>query len=360
MHGAGWQWPRDSAGTVYMCQSTGRGRRPRLKAAGPPRCPWCSVVGSGSHRHDDHPGRNRDPRAVPASANCTIVCAALYLTGCVAAVLVVRRSALFTAVVQPPLILFIAVPTAYYLFHRAEIAGVKDVLINCGYPLIQRFPLMLITSLLVLLIGLARWYLSSTDHLGEAIPGAAGPSLWIARQVNTLLGRSTNTDGDESFRPSRTHAARRQAAPPRSAGEGRPRRTTASRSRHTRPPMDDPVGPVPTPRGRYIDYARDHGERTGPPPPSRRRRERRDPGRRATQRQRDVGADGPACPAPATEPIRGFLRPLRIGIIRPAVTTEHAPPVVQCPLSRRRERRPEQEVPPLAEMLRTRRAITSF
>ena len=36
--------------------------------------------------------------------------------------------------------------------------GVKDLLINCGYPLIERFPLMFFTSAIVLLIGLARWY----------------------------------------------------------------------------------------------------------------------------------------------------------------------------------------------------------
>ncbi len=77
----------------------------------------------------------------------TFLFAALYVIGCVAAVLAVRQSGLFTAVVQPPLVLFIAVPTAYFLFHHAEIHGVKDILINCGYPLIERFLLMFMTSL---------------------------------------------------------------------------------------------------------------------------------------------------------------------------------------------------------------------
>ena len=97
-----------------------------------------------------------------------------------AAVLAVRQSGIFTAVVQPPLILFVAVPTAYFLFHRAEIAGIKDILINCGYPLIERFLLMFTTSVAVLLIGMARWYFGAADRAGKATPkaGAAVGRAW--------------------------------------------------------------------------------------------------------------------------------------------------------------------------------------
>jgi hypothetical protein len=45
------------------------------------------------------------------------VSAGLYVIGCVAAVLMVRQSAIFTTIVQPPMILFVSVPGAYYLFH---------------------------------------------------------------------------------------------------------------------------------------------------------------------------------------------------------------------------------------------------
>ena len=72
--------------------------------------------------------------------------------------LAVRQSGIFTAVIQPPLILFVAVPTAYFLFHGGQLTGIKDTLINFGYPLIERFPLMFFTSAAVLLIGMARWY----------------------------------------------------------------------------------------------------------------------------------------------------------------------------------------------------------
>ena len=41
----------------------------------------------------------------------------LYALGCVLAVLAVRQSGIFTAIIQPPMILFATVPGAYFLFH---------------------------------------------------------------------------------------------------------------------------------------------------------------------------------------------------------------------------------------------------
>ena len=38
-----------------------------------------------------------------------------------------RQSGVFTAVIQPPLILFVAVPAAYFLFHGSTITGIKDI-----------------------------------------------------------------------------------------------------------------------------------------------------------------------------------------------------------------------------------------
>ena len=66
----------------------------------------------------------------------------------------VRQTGIFNAVIQPPLILFVSVPGAYFLFHGGTMDGLKDLLINCGYPLIERFSLMFFTSAIVLFIGL--------------------------------------------------------------------------------------------------------------------------------------------------------------------------------------------------------------
>ena len=50
----------------------------------------------------------------------TLAFAAAYAVGCIAAVLAVRQTGIFTAVIQPPLILFVAVPGAYFLFHGGD------------------------------------------------------------------------------------------------------------------------------------------------------------------------------------------------------------------------------------------------
>ena len=99
--------------------------------------------------------------------------AGFYIAGCVAAVLAVRQAAVFTAVIQPPLILFCAVPGAYWLFHGGKVDKFKDLLINCGYPLIERFPLMLGTAGGVLLIGMIRWFLGKNARTTAPATGDA-------------------------------------------------------------------------------------------------------------------------------------------------------------------------------------------
>src|ERR1700742_2871868 len=142
----------------------------------------------------------------------TNIFAGLYIAGCVVAVLVVRQSGVFTAVIQPPLILFCAVPGAYLLFHGGKIGKVKDLLINCGYPLIERFPLMLGAAGGVLLIGLIRWYFGMSDRTvaagsapdetagGTAAAGAKSFFMTtISAKLNSLLGvDSDDEDADEA------------------------------------------------------------------------------------------------------------------------------------------------------------------
>lgn len=81
-----------------------------------------------------------------------------FFLGCLAAVLAVRNRGLFTAMVQPPLILVLAVPLAYQQF-AANGGGLKDLLFNIALPLVNRFPLMLTTTLVVAAIGAGRMYI---------------------------------------------------------------------------------------------------------------------------------------------------------------------------------------------------------
>ena len=239
--------------------------------------------------------------------------AACYALGCIAAVLAVRQSGIFTAVIQPPLLLFVAVPLAYFLFHESSFTGLKDVLITCGYPLIERFPLMLFTSAAVLLIGMARWYLAmgqDNSVAAHAAPAAAQPSRFagLAARFASLSRPAT----DEEPR----HGVRRSSRPSARPRPPRAERPEATRSRNPRPPRDasyrdanyrDAETDVPPrPRRQSARGAADprerprrprEGERRTPPP-----RERIREGREPRDRTRD-GRSGPP-PDRGYEPYR--------------------------------------------------------
>jgi hypothetical protein len=202
----------------------------------------------------------------------TIVFSALYAAGCVAAVLAVRQSGVFTAVIQPPLILFCAVPGAYWLFHGATLTTLKDLLINCGYPLIERFPLMLFTSAGVLLIGMIRWYLgmaarSAATAKPETATASSGSGLTgLAGKLGSLFSRESadvDSAGEAAGAGSqRAHAVGRASKSAKSAkpadSKRAAKRPAASRSRHVRPPLDDvPEPTVERARRRRPTHARD-------------------------------------------------------------------------------------------------------
>ena len=191
-----------------------------------------------------------------------MVFAATYVLGSIFAVLAVRQSGIFTAVIQPPLILFVAVPTAYFLFHGGQLGGIKDLAINCGYPLIERFPLMFFTSAAVLLIGMGRWYygLSSRRSAApstttEAKEKTSSRVSSVTSKMSSLLtgepaGSTEDDDAKES--PRRRHSIERRTRDAKSAkpaaGTTRSpkttKRATPSRSRHARPPETEIIDPV--------------------------------------------------------------------------------------------------------------------
>ncbi|MCV7149719.1 DUF6542 domain-containing protein, partial [Mycolicibacterium pyrenivorans] len=200
---------------------------------------------------------------------------ALYVLGCVAAVLAVRQAGVFTAVIQPPLILFVIVPGAYYLMHSADIHGVKDILINCGYPLIERFPLMFFTSAAVLLLGLARWYLGGAGRQTAPAAGASHASDTeratgggLSAKLSSLLGGRPDSDAPTPEPRRRSSLDRRSGAskppPDRSARAARPARRAGatSRSRHARPPDTEIIEPVVD-----VDRPRRRRPRPSEPPP---------------------------------------------------------------------------------------------
>lgn len=76
-----------------------------------------------------------------------------YVLGCLAAVVAVRYRGLFTAMAQPPLLLLLAVPIGQELVSSGSTGGLKDLALNVAYPLVNRFPAMLLATVLVLAIG---------------------------------------------------------------------------------------------------------------------------------------------------------------------------------------------------------------
>ena len=207
----------------------------------------------------------------------TIVFAGTYVIGCIFAVLAVRQAGIFTAVIQPPLLLFGAVPTAYFVFTGSQLTNIKDTLINCAYPLIERFPLMFFTSAVVLLIGMARWYFGMSSHRGtpatDANDDAGGDGLLAAvmSKVSALLaGGEHDEKADEP--PRRRGTAERPSQS--TSRSGRPAsRPAPSRSRHARPPETELVDPIERPR-------RPRPNRQAEPPIEPRRKPRQRSGQR--------------------------------------------------------------------------------
>lgn len=225
------------------------------------------------------------------SRELSTVFAACYVLGCLAAVLAVRQQAVFTAVIQPPLLLFVTVPGSYFLFTGGQFTGLKDLAINCGYPLIERFPLMFFTSAAVLLIGMCRWYIGmsarratpSTDEDSEApkpalATAAATAATAIVTKVKSLIASHRRDEDDEAAAPPRRRrpqganrtARTARVGRPAADRNGRPRRTTASRSRHVRPPEAESIDPL-VERPRRARSGR-HAEPSGAPEPRRRPR----------------------------------------------------------------------------------------
>ena len=192
-------------------------------------------------------------------SDLTRVFSVLYFVGCVGAVLAVRHRGLFTAVVQPPLLLFIAVPLAYQHFTEGGGASVKDILLNVAIPLVNRFPLMLVTTAATVIIGIVRFVLErqgahspqqTRTRRASADPSRAARTT--RRAPSTQSPRSTpSTQSPRSTGSSRTTPPPRGTQPPRTAQPTRaanPPRATHRSPRTTQPTFARDYPPPEAPR----------------------------------------------------------------------------------------------------------------
>ncbi|RVW02851.1 DUF6542 domain-containing protein [Rhodococcus xishaensis] len=214
--------------------------------------------------------------ATSGSEQLTSKFSALYFLGCLVAVLAVRYRGLFTTVVQPPLLLFVAVPVGQQLLTNTDGASLRDLALNVAYPLVDRFPLMLAATVAVVLIAGVRKFLSrqnqgaparSRTSRASARTGRAGASADRREARTSAQDRSSVHDPmarRATYEPTtaRSNArggyrepvlrdrARRDTAYSEPIGRGREPIQRDSIPVRSRPTMDVPSRPSPQVRNR--------------------------------------------------------------------------------------------------------------
>ena len=183
----------------------------------------------------------------------------LYFIGCVAAVLLVRRRSLFTAVTQPPLVAF-GVAIVFYLAKVGTGGGLKNLIIDVLLPIAKLFPLMAWTFVAVLVLGLGRWFLTRSDAdkapkrsaKRRADRSAGSTRARTSRSATTGSGTRSRARAADTRREDDADAPRRsrsrEAAPTKRApdGVGRGSRRSTDDATRAQPPtrrrVDTPAG----------------------------------------------------------------------------------------------------------------------
>ncbi len=159
-----------------------------------------------------------------------------YFLGCVLAVAAAGNRALFTAIVQPPLILFVAVPLGQSLIAEENSTALKDLAINVAYPLVNRFPVMLAATVVTLLIGGLRLFLLQQRKTG---PARTSERRRAQRAPRAARPRRAPEESEQSPPPRRARdkdAAREHPRSARRAATPPPRRSSSSGGRTAPPP----------------------------------------------------------------------------------------------------------------------------
>jgi hypothetical protein len=142
-----------------------------------------------------------------------------YIAGCVLAVAWVRRNGLFGPMVQPPLLVAVAVPVVVLLAGSPKPgAGVAERLLVIGAPLVNAFPIMAWTTGIVVAIGVLRLIVQrpldarSPNGPGEPVSARRGSA---ARKGAAGKGAAGN-GAARSGRGAARGAVRTSESPPRS------------------------------------------------------------------------------------------------------------------------------------------------
>ncbi|MFC8046519.1 DUF6542 domain-containing protein [Nocardia sp. NPDC057353] len=204
--------------------------------------------------------------AAGGGSELTAVFSGAYVLGCLLAVLAVRYRGLFTTMVLPPLLLFASVPLAYQFLTAGGSASIKDILLNLAIPLVNRFPAMLLATVLALAVGGFRiWQRRREEASLKASEGRRGTSWGRGTSLRDTAerGRRARSEpDDEDVSDMKTELlpgpSRRPPAPPADAapprkGRGSARGRTTTREREGEPPRRREGAAPGRPTVRYRD-----------------------------------------------------------------------------------------------------------
>lgn len=149
-----------------------------------------------------------------------------YFAGCVLAACWVKRRALFGPLVQPPLLLAIAVPGVVLLTSGGpgDSGGLANNLLNIGAPLLNGFPTMATATTFTLAIGIGRYLMQRPDPTPPPPPRnrrAAPPASGVterqpsSRRDRHIQGRPGDHSGGSRTPPSAERPSGRRRPSPR-------------------------------------------------------------------------------------------------------------------------------------------------
>jgi hypothetical protein len=215
----------------------------------------------------------------------------LFLVGCVAAVLAVRRRNLFGPMVQPPLIFavtFVAVQLTARESTGTE-TGTKKLIFEVGLPLASSFPWMAGATAATVVLGIVR-LLTQRDPNRAARSDGEDNERPARPEAATRKSRDRDDRPPKGDRPARDERARERDSRGRGQEEQRPRDDRAQRRDASpparRPSRDREDRPE---RGDRRDRGSDRGSRSEAPPRRnpQRPREQRGPQPRRRPREDD-------------------------------------------------------------------------
>ncbi len=211
-----------------------------------------------------------------ASGELGVVFTACFAGGCILATAWARRDSLFVPLVQPPLLLAVAVPAVVVATGSLpRSGGTASALLAIGGPLVNGFPTLAITTAICLALGFVRSRVEPYQRPGDDLDPDARPGDRPPRDPRDRAPR------DRAGRDPRDRDPRDRDRDPRDRGpRGRDRdRDSRDRDRRDRPGRDprdrEPRDPRDRPRRAPIEMR--------PVRDDRRRPDADDPRRRPTR-----------------------------------------------------------------------------